>query len=312
VAESTTPATPAPAPANLVLSPSPETPTIIAPPGATGIVVASPLSGDTSVPTATIAPFTPPATPSASAMSTMTAMVTPAQIAVAEPASPVAAAAPSVDDAMDILRKNLADHPTLNTALALALLDAKSGGDMLKKLPESDQRLAGDLLSALDAMKAKTTALTLAERSAPILDAAKGWQEDADLTLPRLVLASRVDSFGVFTPAPTSYQQGQRHTVIIYCEVANFKSVKGDDSWYTTKLTQQETLYTEDGLLIWRPNPEDVEDRSMNQRHDFYLVKKLTIPETLAAGRYTLRMSVTDRATKKVKIIEMPIEIVTK
>lgn len=50
----------------------------------------------------------------------------------------------------------------------------------------------------------------------------------------------------------------------------------------------------------------------MNQRHDFYLVKKLTIPETLAAGRYTLRMSVTDRATKKVKIIEMPIEITTK
>ena len=36
------------------------------------------------------------------------------------------------------------------------------------------------------------------------------------------------------------------------------------------------------------------------------------IPESLAAGKYTLRMSVTDRATKKVKIIEMPIEIVTK
>lgn len=194
VAESTIPATPTPAPANLVLSPSPETPTVAAPPGATGIVVASPLSGDTLVPTATIAPFTPPATPSASAMSTMTAMVTPSQIAIAEPASPAAAAAPSVDDAMDILRKNIADHPTLNTALALALLDAKGGGDMLKKLPESDQRLAGDLLSALDAMKTKTTAPTLAERAAPILDAAKGWQEDADLTLPRLVLASRVDS----------------------------------------------------------------------------------------------------------------------
>ena len=121
----------------------------------------------------------------------------------------------------------------------------------------------------------------------PIVDAAQGWQETADLALPRLVLATRVDSFGVFTPITGTFEQGKRHTVIIYCEVANFASKKGDDGWYSTKLTQQETLFTEDGLLVWRPNAEDVEDRSLNQRHDFYLVKKLTIPETLAAGKYT-------------------------
>ena len=215
---------------------------------------------------------------------------------------------------MNVLRKNVAEHPTLNTALALALLDGDKPGDAFKKLPESDQKLAGDLLTALDAMKARASAATLAERAGPIVDAAKAWQETADLALPRLVLATRVDSFGVFSPINGTFEQGKRHTVIIYCEVANFISKKGDDGWYSTRLSQQETLFTEDGLLVWRPNVEEVEDRSLNQRHDFYLVKKLTIPETLAAGKYTLRMSVTDRngKTDKIKIVEMPIEIVVK
>jgi hypothetical protein len=126
-----------------------------------------------------------------------------------------------------------------------------------------------------------------------------------------MVLATRVDSFGVFTETPSTFEQGKRHTVIIYCEVANFGSQK-DTDWYTTRLSQQESLITEDGLLVWRPNPEDVEDRSRNQRHDFYLVKKLTLPETLAAGKYTLRMTVTDKTKNRTAVINRPIEIVVK
>jgi hypothetical protein len=94
--------------------------------------------------------------------------------------------------------------------------------------------------------------------------------------------------------------------------VANFASKKAEDGWYTTNLSQQETLITDDGLLVWRPNAEEVEDRSLNQRHDFYLVKKLTLPETLAAGKYTLRMSVTDRNTNKISMVSMPEEVVVK
>ena len=106
--------------------------------------------------------------------------------------------------------------------------------------------------------------------------------------------------------------RASRHTVIIYCEVNNFGSKKSDDGWYTTKLSQQESLITEDKLLVWRPNAEEVEDRSLNQRRDFYLVKKLTLPETLAAGKYTLRMDVTDAITGKRAIQSMDIQLVNK
>ena len=48
----------------------------------------------------------------------------------------------------------------------------------------------------------------------------------------------------------------------------------------------------------------------MNQRRDFYLVKKLTIPDNLATGKYALRMSVTDRLANKLGVARMTVEIV--
>jgi hypothetical protein len=269
----------------------------------TGIVI-SPITGTHgTVPSAVIAPFTLPDPPPPSAM---VAMVSAAPKAIPDPTP-----APSLDEALVAVRKIADEHPNLKTALALALLNGDKDGQVSQKLSLADQKVFSDLLAALDAMKASPNS-SLAQRTAPILEAARSWQQDADLSLPRLVLASRVDSFGVFAPVADTFDQGKRYTVIIYCEVANFHSQKTNDGWYSTRLSQQESLITEDGLLVWRPNSEEIEDRSLNQRHDFYLVKKLTIPETLAAGKYSLRMSVTDRNSNKIAVVSLPVEIVAK
>ena len=56
---------------------------------------------------------------------------------------------------MAVLRKNVAGRPTLNTALAMALLDSadpKAGAELAKGLPEADQKVLGDLLAALQGM----------------------------------------------------------------------------------------------------------------------------------------------------------------
>ena len=276
-----------------------------------GVVVMPRAGAPARIPPAEVAPFAPQA-PGASALGAMTAMVTPARIADVEPSATGTSADAALDEALAVLRKNIAEHPSLNTVMALALLDGNKASEALKRLPAADQKVLSDLLGAIEAMKAGSAGVTVADRAAPLVEAAKRWQQDADLSLPRMVLATRVDSFGVFTPVSGTFEQGKRHTVIVYCEVANFASKKAEDGWYTTNLSQQETLITDDGLLVWRPNAEEVEDRSLNQRHDFYLVKKLTLPETLAAGKYTLRMSVTDRNTNKISMVSMPVEIVVK
>ena len=280
---------------------------------ATAEASASPLSskGNEEIRSAVITPVATPTPTPAAAMGAMNAVASAQGAAVMTPAPVTGAptAEPSVEEALATLKKNVGTHPTLSTSLALALLDGNSAADAAKDLSESDQKVFNDLLSALETMKTASPSASLSDRAAPLLDAAKKWQADQDLSLPRLVLASRVDSFGVFTPVEPVFEQGKRRTVIIYCEVANFASQKGSDGWYTTHLTQQETLMTDDNLLVWRPNAEEVEDRSLNQRHDFYLVKKLTIPENLAAGKYSLVMNVTDKVSGKNNIVTLPIEI---
>lgn len=249
------------------------------------------------------------------AMASMTAVSPPPEAPTAT--QPTVTEIPT-DTLLNALRQRAQSHPQMvNYALALQLLESAETGkpadaSSLAGLAPADQKLVTDLATALQTLTARPISgnMTLAERAAPVLEAAKSWQADADLSLPKLVLASRVDSYGVYTPIEPVFENGKRQVVIIYCEVANFTAQKSEDGWYQTKLSQQDTLMTEDGLLVWRPNAEEVEDRSRNQRRDFYLVKKLTIPDNLAIGKYTLRMSVTDKLSNKVSMISMPIEIV--
>ena len=292
------------------------TPAAAKPPTPAPVETTTPMVGNGQVSTAVISPLGRlTETSSTLAMSSATAS-TPA---LSEPGSPTASVQPgepSIDQVLDTLRKRIAAKPSLNTALALALLESSEGKaadtSETKDLSTADQKVFTDLLSALQTMTPAAPSTTVSDRAAPLVAAAKKWEADADLQLPKLVLASRVDSSGVFSAVDAKFEAGKRHTVIIYCEVANFATQKGDDNWFTTRLAQQETLITEDGLLVWRPNPEEIEDRSMNQRRDFYLVKKLTIPENLAIGKYTLRMSVTDKNTNKIAMMSLPLEIVGK
>jgi hypothetical protein len=218
----------------------------------------------------------------------------------------------TMDAIVSQLRKQVQANPRqLNLALALQLLDGDGKPDgALGALTETDQKYVADVSAAVAAATAMPAAAGLGEKEAALGAIAKKVENDGDLKLPTLVLASRVDSYGVYSPVEAKFENGKRHTVIIYCEVANFAARKGEDGWFTTKLAQQDSLITEDGLLVWRPNPEEVEDRSRNQRRDFYLVKKLSLPESLAIGKYTLRMSVTDKQTNKIQTVSIPVEIV--
>jgi len=234
----------------------------------------------------------------------------------AVPQPDTVAADPTMEQMVALLRHRVQANPkSINHALAMELLQLAEGGkaEDLSVLGVSadDSKVVGELASAVQSMSAlpASPSATLAERTLPVSKAAEGWEAAADLKLPTIALASRVDSFGVYTPVEAKFPAGKRSVVIIYCEVANFTSEKSDDA-YVTRLAQQDTLVTEDGLLVWRPNPEEIEDRCRNQRRDFYLIKKLTLPETLAAGKYTLRMTVTDKLGNKTDTAILPIEIV--
>ena len=284
------------------------------PPAPSTQPAAAATSQPATVSTATVAPMIPAAPPALADQSPSCTTLLPTTSARANIQPALIRTEPTFNEAMAVLRKRVAAHPTLNTTLALSLLDTSEGREpnpaLAASLSASDQQLLKDLLGALQGMTPISSLAPLPDRAAPLVDAARRWQGDQDLTLPKMALASRVDSFGVYTPVEPKFPQGAARTVILYCEVANFTSRKDTDGFFETKLQQQESLITSDGLLVYRPSPEEVEDRSLNQRHDFYLVKKVTIPATLAVGRYTLRMSVKDVLSDRICEVTMPVEIV--
>lgn len=259
----------------------------------------------------------PASTQPATAMASL-AIEVPATQAATQPATQPAAAAPAptLADLLPLLRERVQEHPNaLAYALALQLLDsaenATPNAANLSALAATDQTLITDLVAAVQQLSAAPPAptVTLADRAGPIAAAAETWKTAGDLALPTLALASRVDSYGVYTEMPATFAAGKRHVAIIYCEVENFAATRTAEGKYQTALTQQDTLITSDGLLVWRPTAEEVVDVSRNKRRDFYLVKKLTLPETLAAGKYTLRLTVTDKQSNKIAMATLPIEI---
>jgi hypothetical protein len=112
-------------------------------------------------------------------------------------------------------------------------------------------------------------------------------------------LASRVDGFGVVTPfAQETYQPGQ--WVIVYSELDNLTSRPDTDGQFRTDLSLRVEILTADGRSVLQQEDKHVVDRSLNQRRDFFLARRLRMPADLAAGQYVLRVSVEDQGAAKV------------
>jgi hypothetical protein len=140
-----------------------------------------------------------------------------------------------------------------------------------------------------------------ARRTKVLTEMVERLRGQAELTIPTLALCSKVSGFGVYEPMTTRFIAGTDHPVIVYCEVENFLSKLNERQMWETKLSLEVVIYTLDGVAIWsdgkNPVPPDV---SRNRRHDFFVIKHLTLPRTLALGRYVMKVSVVDENARRV------------
>lgn len=245
---------------------------------------------------------------------------TPEHVATTAPA--VAATRPAtIQDLLPLLRARVESQPqNLQLAMSLKLLEeslspmpapmpgATATPGVAPAVPQTqDERILSDLSAVLRSVPSQSTQ-NIATRTAPLIDLARQYASEGDLKIPTLALATRVDSFGVYQPMAAHPPAGRRTPAVLYCEVSNFSSAKTDDG-YTTKLAHQDTLLTSDGMLVWRSNPEQVTDVCRNERHDFYLVKRINFPEALPVGQYVLKLTVTDLASQKIATASMNVTV---
>jgi len=186
----------------------------------------------------------------------------------------------------------------------------------ISNLPAQDREIVSSLMDALnnfrDAVRADGNP-PMSRKIQPLLDMADRLRAEAELTIPTIALCTRVDSFGVYTPLDSPrFGAGASNEVIVYCEVANFTSVFSTQKRWETKLSEEMTLYTESGLAVW-PEKSDAElflDVARNRRHDFFIPRRIRLPESLTIGRYLLKVTITDVQSNRIAEATTPIEII--
>ncbi len=115
------------------------------------------------------------------------------------------------------------------------------------------------------------------------------------VAIRHLTVCRRVMGFGVYEPfESTTFLAGRDQKMIVYLELEHFQPVQRDGDRFHVDLQQELTLYSADGLAVWRNEPVKINDVSSNRRHDFFVVQLITLPARLSVGQYRLKVRVTD------------------
>ena len=243
-------------------------------------------------------------------------------------AADTAVAQPRKDDAAERRRREIAAQESKVAAnptnveeqfklRAMYLFDGRDS-DALKPMRGVTAEVQEIVLAQIRSMQAARTGggrdpATWANRQ---LEAMRVLQEKlrakADLQVPKVVLCTEIKKFGDYTPfASSDFQAGIPNDVLIYVEVDNFKSEKVASGEFRTLLEARLSLLSEDGKELVSIDEPNIEDFSRGQRRDFFLAfGKITIPASLPAGDYVVKVEIEDKLAGKVNSNQTKLRLV--
>jgi hypothetical protein len=229
----------------------------------------------------------------------------------------------STDDYELKLRKLVQDYPRdLGDQLDYQLLrlvrdEPTPDLSVVSQLSSEDRDLLLALMDGLTNFRAAARGdgnLMLNRKIQPLVEMAERLRSQGQLAIPTVAFCTQVDSFGVYRPMASSrFFAGRENDLIVYNEAANFTSVQGNDTIWRTRLKQAMILYTDTGLAVWpeKSNSATFLDQSRHLRHDFFISRLIRLPSSLAAGKYLLKIILTDEESNRVVEASAPLEIIS-
>jgi len=132
----------------------------------------------------------------------------------------------------------------------------------------------------------------------------------AGVAIVRTALCRRVEAFGRYTPIDSgAFVAGRPIAALVYVELEQFGYKPTSKAWldgpvpdadasleWEVQIAQEIELLTSAGISILRIPETTARDVSRSKRREFYLVQRIDLPSTLAAGGYTLKIRVRDLA----------------
>lgn len=143
---------------------------------------------------------------------------------------------------------------------------------------------------ARDALLPGNEALTLVDELRGVL------ADRADPIVSSVALCRKVAAFGVYDELPDdSFVAGRAIQAIAYSELRNLRSERTSDHRFRTLLRTRLEVLTAGGTSVWQHESAEIEDVCRRRRTDFFVAQRLTLPATLAAGDYVLKVYVEDK-----------------
>lgn len=122
----------------------------------------------------------------------------------------------------------------------------------------------------------------------------------SDPSIRAVALCRKVVTFGVYDEmTEEDFQSGRSIQTIVYSELANLHYEKTADGLHETRLATRLEAFNPAGDSVWQRDEPEVVDRCRRPRSDFFLAQRITLPPTLPAGEYTLKVTVEDRIANR-------------
>jgi hypothetical protein len=240
-----------------------------------------------------------------------------------EPAASVAAPAafntrPAATQSAGVAQTTTTDISDAFDSGLQRLVSGEGAADPALSSLQPDEREL--LATVFDSLSGFRTALRngdglMATRVAPLISLSDRIKSQTPLALPTVALCRSVTQFGVYDSyRPAQFPAGKETPLIVYTEVDNFTSQTDLDGRFETKLNYAAALYSDNGenaqsSAVIGKKPASIVDRCRNRRRDFFLADRLTLPATLPAGKYLLKVTVVDELANHVAEQAVPVVI---
>lgn len=146
------------------------------------------------------------------------------------------------------------------------------------QIPAADRR-ANESLSHLDRARSKLA-------------------EIGTLQLRNPQLCTRVDGFGAFAKFKEDVFK-PKQDVVLYVEIENFRSETAEGGFRTALSSRYRILDNQGHQVVEHEFPA-IEEVCKNQRRDYYISFRVTLPQRIYDGRHTLQLTIEDTLGKKV------------
>ncbi|MBU0718845.1 MAG: hypothetical protein KJ749_11395 [Planctomycetes bacterium] len=134
----------------------------------------------------------------------------------------------------------------------------------------------------------------------------------ADPIVSSIALCRKVATYGVYDEMPDEdFVAGRTVQTIVYSEVRNLRSDIADNGQYRTLLRTRLEVLTADGKSVWEHEEPEVQDLCRRPRTDFFIAQRMSLPPTLAAGDYVLKVLVEDRLSGKANEATYPFAVIS-